>query len=94
MTNVRLNGLGGVEEAGSNEAPKCPNPWEVRYGGVLALGLNPVDSAESQKRHSVANAADEEGQDAFTSLLCPLVGVVDVHGSHELTDQLRVENMW
>ena len=94
VTNVRLNGLGEVEEAGSNVAPKCPYPWEVGYGGVLALGLKPVDSAESQERDFVANATDEEGQDALASLLCPLAGVVDFHGGHELTDQLRVENLW
>ena len=59
----------------------------------LALDLKPEDSPESQKMYSVANAADEEGQDAFASRLRPLVGVVDVHGSHELTDQLRIENL-
>ena len=61
---------------------------------MLALGLEPVDNAESQKRDSVANAADEESHDALASLLFPLIGIVDVHGGHELTDQRRVENLW
>ena len=94
VTNVRLNGLGSVEEAGGYVAPKCPYPWKFGYDGVLAPGLEPVDSAESQKRDSVANAADEESQDALASLLCPLVGIVEVHGGYELIDQLRVENLW
>ncbi|KAF3552173.1 hypothetical protein DY000_02007773 [Brassica cretica] len=58
------------------------------------LVFEPVDSAESRERDSVADAANEEGQDTLVSSLCLLVGIVDVHHGHELADQLRVENLW
>jgi len=61
---------------------------------MLALVLEPVDSAESRERDSVVDAANEEGQDTLASFLCPLVGIVDVPCGHELTDQLWVENLW
>ncbi|KAF3486207.1 hypothetical protein F2Q69_00054916 [Brassica cretica] len=53
-----------------------------------------IHSAENRERNSIADTANEEGQDTFVSSLCPLVGIVDIHRGHELTDQLRVENLW
>ncbi|KAF2605861.1 hypothetical protein F2Q68_00044039 [Brassica cretica] len=61
---------------------------------MLKLVLEPIDSAESRERDSVADSANEEGQETLVSSLCPLVGIVDIHRGHELMDQPRVENMW
>ena len=75
--------------------PKRRSPCKVEYDGVLKLCIpEPVDGAESGERYSVADAANEEGQDTLASSLCPLVGIVDIHHGHELADQLQVENLW
>ena len=94
MTDVVLKSLVEVEEAGGYMPLKCQYPCEVRNDGVLTLILKPINSAESREWDSVADAANEEGQDTLVSSLCPLVGIVDSHRGHELMNQLRVENLW
>ena len=94
VTDVCLKSRAGVEEAGGYVPPKCRSPCEDEYDDMLKLVLEPIDSAESRERDSVAAAANEEGQETLVSSLCPLVGIVDIHRGHELTDQPRVENMW
>ena len=94
VTDVCLKSLGGVKVIGSYVLPECRNAWEVWCDGVLTLVFEPVDSAEGRESDSIADAANEESQDTLASLLCPLVGILDVHYGHELTDQLRIENLW
>ena len=63
-------------------------------GALKPRVLKPVDGAESHERDSVTDDVDEESQGTLVRPFHPLVGVVDLHRGHELTDQLRVEAVW
>ena len=53
--------------------------------------LEPVDVIECKERDPASDASDEESQCALIRPLHPLVGVVDLHRGHELSDQLGVQ---
>lgn len=66
-------------------SPELLTVQERRDDATCELATEPIDVTKCEERNPVSDASDEESQCALVHHLHPLVGVIDLHCSHELS---------